>query len=164
MTVEDIIDRRYSRYPVLAKDMFELSYFDEWGQGIDRIVAWAASEGREPPRFRDDVSQFTVTLFGPESPNASSPSASRAALPRPNTPNMATAVPAATPDRASLALEDSIIAYLTVHGRVANRDVRSALGASKTEAQTALSRLESASRILRQGAGRSTHYILLTAR
>ena len=149
--------------------MFELSYFDEWGQGIDRIVAWASSEGREPPRFSDDVSQFMVTLFGPESRSASSGAASsdsacKVAPPRQNTRNCVAAVRAATPDRASLALEDSIIAYLTVHGRVANRDVRSALGASKTEAQTALSRLESASRILRQGAGRSTHYILLTAR
>lgn len=148
ITVDDIAERQYSRNPVIAKRLFELGYFDEWGQGIDRILAWSQQSGSKPPLFEDSVTQFSITVFGPAE-----------ILPRSTPGTRKPGGSAWAHDRASAALEAAILEYVQREERVTNREVRQHLGASKTEAQTALSHLMNDGQLTRMGAGRSTYYV-----
>lgn len=136
VTVDNIQDRQYNRNPIIAKRMFEMAYFDSWGQGIDRILAWANETAAKPPTFADAYDQFTLTLF----PEGSIPALSADAEP-----------PLST-------LERNVLDYVNQHGRVTNREIRRAFGCTKTQAQVVLRQLKDRNLLKVYGAGRSTFY------
>ena len=136
VTVDNIQDRQYNRNPIIAKRMFEMAYFDSWGQGIDRILAWAAQTRARPPTFIDAYDQFTLTLF----PENSMPSSS-------------------TEHELPLSqLERDVLDYVERHGRVTNREIRQTYGCTKTQAQIVLRKLRDRNLLKAYGAGRSTFY------
>ena len=55
VTAETIEDRQYNRNPLIAKRLFEMGYFDSWGQGIDQIMEWARQSGRTLPQCIDRI-------------------------------------------------------------------------------------------------------------
>ncbi len=136
VTVDNIQDRQYNRNPIIAKRMFEMAYFDSWGQGIDRILAWADQTKAKSPTFVDAYDQFTLTLF----PENSLPSSSEGHEP-----------PLSQ-------LEREVIGYVTRHGRITNRDIRQVFGCTKTQAQVILRQLKDRDLLKVYGAGRSTFY------
>lgn len=62
VTVENLAVRQFSRNPIISKRMFEMGYFDSWGQGIDRVLAWARKANYRQPVFTDEVDQFTASV------------------------------------------------------------------------------------------------------
>ena len=136
VTVDNIQDRQYNRNPVIAKRMFEMAYFDSWGQGIDRILAWADQTSAKPPTFIDAYDQFTLTLF-PEDSTSSSSTQYHPPLSQ---------------------LERDVLDYVSQHGRVTNREIRQTFGCTKTQAQVVLRQLRDRNLLKVYGAGRSTFY------
>ena len=116
--------------------MFEMAYFDSWGQGIDRILAWADQTSAKSPTFIDAYDQFTLTLF----PENSVPSSSMEHEP-----------PLSQ-------LERDVLDYVNQHGRITNREIRQAFGCTKTQAQVVLRQLRDRNLLKVYGAGRSTVY------
>lgn len=136
VTVDNIQDRQYNRNPIIAKRMFEMAYFDSWGQGIDRILAWADQTSAKPPTFMDAYDQFTLTLF-PENSTSSSSTQYQPPLSQ---------------------LERDVLDYVNQHGRVVNREIRQTFGCTKTQAQVVLRKLRDRNLLKVYGAGRSTFY------
>ena len=136
VTVDNIQDRQYNRNPIIAKRMFEMAYFDSWGQGIDRILAWADQTKAKSPAFTDAYDQFTLTLF-PENSVRSASTEHEPPLSQ---------------------LERDVLDYVNRHGRIANREIRQAFGCTKTQAQVVLRQLRNRSLLKVYGAGRSTFY------
>ena len=136
VTVENIQDRQYNRNPIIAKRMFEMAYFDSWGQGIDRILAWADQTKAKFPTFIDSYDQFTLGLF-PE--NSISYSSTQYQPPLSN-------------------LERDVLDYVNQHGRVTNREIRQTFDCTKTQAQVVLRQLRDRNLLKVYGAGRSTFY------
>jgi ATP-dependent DNA helicase RecG len=136
VTVDNIQDRQYNRNPIIAKRMFEMAYFDSWGQGIDRILAWAERTEAKSPTFTDAYDQFTLTLF-PENSVASS--------------SMEHELPLSQ-------LERNVLEYVNQQGRITNREIRQAFGCTKTQAQVVLRQLKDRNLLKIYGAGRSTFY------
>jgi predicted HTH transcriptional regulator len=142
VTADNIVDRQYNRNPIIAKRMFEMGFFEGWGQGIDQIVAWSASNAAKPPRFNDEVSQFTLTVYSPDVVE----------------PGVSVAASAPGSRHVRTALGEKVMGYLEQNLVVTNREIRKRFRVTKTQAQTVLSQLLAAGLIQRQGAGRSTHY------
>jgi ATP-dependent DNA helicase RecG len=136
VTVDNIQDRQYNRNPIIAKRMFEMAYFDSWGQGIDRILAWADKNRAKPPTFTDAYDQFTLTLF-----------------PEDGIPTLLT-----EHEPPLSKLEGDVLDYLNQHGRVTNREIRQTFGCTKTQAQVVLRQLRDRDLLKVHGAGRSTFY------
>ena len=67
VTVENIRDRQRTRNPLIARILFEMSYFDEWGQGIERMVVAMKNAGLPEPIFEEKDISFVVTLKGVKS-------------------------------------------------------------------------------------------------
>lgn len=61
--VDNLGDVQNTRNPLLAKFLFEMSYFDEWGQGIRRIKDACRENNNPPPLFEEKDTSFQVTLF-----------------------------------------------------------------------------------------------------
>ncbi len=136
VTVENISDRQYNRNPIIAKRMFEMAYFDSWGQGIDLILEWSRNCNAKMPEFTDAYDQFTLTLY-PENSLRHGPTDGESPLPR---------------------LEKDVLSYVNRNKRVTNRDIRQAFGCSKTQAQVVLRKLKEQNLIKVHGQGRSTFY------
>ena len=136
VTVDNIQDRQYNRNPIIAKRMFEMAYFDSWGQGIDRILAWAERTEAKSPTFTDAYDQFTLTLF-PENSVASSSTEHKPPLSQ---------------------LERHVLEYVNQQGRITNREIRQSFGCTKTQAQVVLRQLKDRNLLKIYGAGRSTFY------
>jgi predicted HTH transcriptional regulator len=113
-----------------------MAYFDSWGQGIDRILAWADKTNAKPPNFADAYDQFTLTLY---------PENSVFTLSAEHGPPLSK-------------LEGEVLNYVNQHGRVTNREVRQTFGCTKTQAQVVLRRLRERNMLKVYGAGRSTFY------
>ncbi|MBU2599105.1 AAA family ATPase, partial [bacterium] len=53
------------RNPLIAKILFEMDYFDEWGQGINKMRHLMKDAKLPEPVFEEIGDEFKVTLFGP---------------------------------------------------------------------------------------------------
>ena len=138
VTVENMIDRQYSRNPTLSKRMFEMGFFDSWGQGIDKIVSWAKESNIKAPIFLDGGTggQFSATVFNKQ-------------------------LSAAPLGKREIENEAKIMAIIRVSGFVTNKDVRHQLGFTKTKAQVVIRRMLESGKISLEGKGRSAKYVLL---
>ncbi len=137
VSVENIEDRQYNRNPIIAKRMFEMNYFDSWGQGIDNILYWAKNTNAKIPEFKNSNDQFTLTLF-PEESNTM----------------LSSGLPLSD-------IERKILDLAKKNDKIANKDLQTTLNLSKTQAQMALKKLTQEKLILRHGAGRATFYTLI---
>lgn len=63
VTVSNLGNVQNTRNPLIAKFMFDMNYFDEWGQGINRIIQACRDNGNLPPLFEELDSTFKVTVY-----------------------------------------------------------------------------------------------------
>lgn len=61
--VENLGDVQNTRNPLIGRLMFEMGYFDEWGQGIKRMIEACRENGNPIPYFEEKDSTFKVTIY-----------------------------------------------------------------------------------------------------
>ncbi len=65
VTVENIVDERFSRNEVIAQVLADLGFIERLGYGIDRMIRQMREWGLSAPRFAETTNGFKVTLRGP---------------------------------------------------------------------------------------------------
>jgi ATP-dependent DNA helicase RecG len=65
VTVENIVDERFSRNEVIAQVLADLGFIERLGYGIDRMIRQMREWGLPAPRFAETSNGFKVTLRGP---------------------------------------------------------------------------------------------------
>lgn len=65
VTVENIVDQRFSRNEVIVQVLSDMGFIERLGYGIDRMIKLMAEEGLPLPLFRETANGFVVTLYGP---------------------------------------------------------------------------------------------------
>jgi len=68
VTLDNIIDERYSRNEAIVHVLSEMGFIERLGYGIDRMIAVCQQEGLPPPDFSETSAGFQVTIYS----NASS--------------------------------------------------------------------------------------------
>lgn len=64
VTVENIVEERYSRNECLVQVLADHGLIERLGYGIDRMLRQMEEAGLPPPRFRETAAGFLVTLTG----------------------------------------------------------------------------------------------------
>ncbi len=142
VTVENLLEARFSRNPVLVQVLADLGYIERLGYGIDRVVALAKEWGLRRPLFEELAGGFRVSLFG---------SAPQAPLtPRQRWQGME------LNSRQVRALE-----FLSRNGRITNREaLESTPGVTAETIRRDLADLVERGLLLKIGDRRGTYYIL----
>lgn len=65
MTVENIVEERFSRNEVIAQVLADLGFIERLGYGIDRMIRLMREWGLPAPRFAETTNGFRLTLRGP---------------------------------------------------------------------------------------------------
>ncbi|MBI4790261.1 MAG: putative DNA binding domain-containing protein [Chloroflexi bacterium] len=65
VTVDNIVDERFSRNEVIAQVLADMGYIERLGYGIDRMIQLMRQWGLPAPRFAETANGFRVTLRGP---------------------------------------------------------------------------------------------------
>ncbi|MCX7838281.1 MAG: putative DNA binding domain-containing protein [Anaerolineae bacterium] len=65
VTVENIVEERYSRNEVIVQVLADLGFVERLGYGIDRMIRQMREWGLPAPRFAETTNGFKVTLRGP---------------------------------------------------------------------------------------------------
>jgi ATP-dependent DNA helicase RecG len=65
VTVDNIVDERFSRNGVIVQVLSDMGFIERLGYGIDRMIKLMAEEGLPLPLFRETANGFVVTLYGP---------------------------------------------------------------------------------------------------
>lgn len=63
VTVDNIVEARFSRNPVIVQVLADLGYIERLGYGIDRVIALAQEWKLRRPSFEETPGGFQVTLF-----------------------------------------------------------------------------------------------------
>ncbi len=64
VTVDNIIEERYSRNEAIVQVLSESGFIERLGYGIDRIISVCEKEELPPPKFEETAAGFKVTIFG----------------------------------------------------------------------------------------------------
>ncbi len=64
VTVENIVEERFSRNETLVQVLADYGLIERLGYGIDRMLRQMAEAGLPPPAFRETAAGFLVTLIG----------------------------------------------------------------------------------------------------
>jgi ATP-dependent DNA helicase RecG len=64
VTVDNILDERFSRNEVIVQMLADMGYIERLGYGIDRMVALLRAEGLPDPTFEETANGFRVVLRG----------------------------------------------------------------------------------------------------
>jgi ATP-dependent DNA helicase RecG len=62
MTVDNLLQARFSRNPVIVQVLADLGYVERLGYGLDRVVAAMRAHLLPPPEFQETTGVFRVTL------------------------------------------------------------------------------------------------------
>ncbi|MBI3959602.1 MAG: putative DNA binding domain-containing protein, partial [Chloroflexi bacterium] len=143
VTLENLLEERYSRNEALVAVLSDLGYIERLGYGIDRMIGAMRSLGLSPPEFAETAAGFQVTLRSAgESP----------ASPQPQQPGEH----AFLNERQEMAL-----AFLHQNGRITNSDYQQlAPDVSAETIRRDLSDLVERNLLIRIGSKRATYYIL----
>jgi ATP-dependent DNA helicase RecG len=66
ITVDNLIDERFSRNEAIVQVLSDMGYIERLGYGIDRMIRKMAEAGQPAPRFEETTAGFRVTLIGRE--------------------------------------------------------------------------------------------------
>ncbi len=144
VTVDNIVDERFSRNQVIVQVLSDMGFVERLGYGIDRMIKLMAEEGLPPPQFRETANGFVVTLYG-HGEDFFSEKGSRYRQWRLMGLN----------ERQMRALE-----YLSEHERIANREYQELCPDVSAETiRRDLADLVSRSILLKIGQKRATYYI-----
>lgn len=64
MTLDNLLEARFSRNPVIMQVLADLGYVERLGYGLNRVVEVMRRNGLRPPRFEETAGMFRVTLQG----------------------------------------------------------------------------------------------------
>jgi ATP-dependent DNA helicase RecG len=144
VTLENLLDERYSRNEAIVQVLAEMGFIERLGYGIDRMIAVCESEGLPRPRFAETAAGFRVTIFG-------------------HGPNLIGAAPPAGL-WAHLHLnprQEQALAFLQTHRRITNRDYQALCpDASPETLRRDLADLVDRGILLKIGEKRATYYVL----
>lgn len=62
ITVENLLQARFSRNPIIVQVLADLGYVERLGYGLDRVVSSMREHLLPPPHFEESTSVFRVTL------------------------------------------------------------------------------------------------------
>lgn len=65
VTLDNLVDERFSRNEVITQVLADLGYVERLGYGIDRMIRLMKEYGLPAPRFAETSNGFRVTLRGP---------------------------------------------------------------------------------------------------
>jgi ATP-dependent DNA helicase RecG len=143
VTIDNIMEARFSRNPVIVQVLADLGYVERLGYGLDRVVSLMRENSLSPPRFEEVAGAFRVTLY--------------------NTP----AEEFALPDMSQYQLLDinprqvSALNYLGIRRRITNREFQELCPDVHPETlRRDLADLVSRGVLLKIGDKKSTYYIL----
>ncbi len=63
VTIDNIMEARFSRNPVIVQVLSDLGYVERLGYGLDRVVSLMRENSLPPPRFEEVAGSFRVTLY-----------------------------------------------------------------------------------------------------
>ena len=63
ITVNNILETRFSRNPVIAQVLSDLGFVERLGFGLDRVVTLMRDDSLRPPKFEEVARSFRVTLY-----------------------------------------------------------------------------------------------------
>jgi len=64
VTVENLVDERFSRNEIIVQVLSDMGYIERLGYGIDRMIRLMAAAGLPRPHFEETAAGFQVTLWG----------------------------------------------------------------------------------------------------
>ena len=64
VTVDNIIEERFSRNEVIVQVLADMGFIEHLGYGIDRMIKLMRDYGLPAPRFQETAGGFRVTLYG----------------------------------------------------------------------------------------------------
>ena len=144
VTVQNIVDERFSRNEVLVQVLADMGYIERLGYGIDRMIKLMVDDGLALPQFRETANGFVVTLYGPGEEFAPQPASQRRAWRL-----------MGLNERQMTALE-----YLGEHGRITNREYQALSPEVSSETvRRDLADLVERDLLLKIGKKRATYYI-----
>jgi ATP-dependent DNA helicase RecG len=145
VTVQNIVEERFSRNHVLVQVLSDLRFVERLGYGIDRMIRLMADEGLPLPQFRETANGFVATLYGPGEGFVSQPASKRR-------------------EWRLMGLNERQIAalrYIGEHGRITNREHQAlSPDVSSETIRRDLADLVSRGLLLKIGKKRATYYIL----
>jgi ATP-dependent DNA helicase RecG len=147
VTVDNILDERYSRNPVIVQVMADMGMIERLGYGINRMVHLMAEWNLQPPAFKETTAGFLLTLFGP---------GDRMVVQQPARADVDLWARQGLNERQITALR-----HLTEHESITNREFRELCPDVTDEtARRDLADLVDRNLILKVGDKRATYYIL----
>lgn len=63
VTIENIMEARFSRNPIIVQVLSDLGYVERLGYGLDRVASLMRENSLPPPRFEEVAGSFRVTLY-----------------------------------------------------------------------------------------------------
>jgi ATP-dependent DNA helicase RecG len=66
VTIETILDEQYARNPRLVRLLYQRSYVERFGQGLDTVFAECKKLGIAAPTMRETRTSFTIGIVGQE--------------------------------------------------------------------------------------------------
>ncbi|MFZ1756112.1 MAG: ATP-binding protein [Caldilineaceae bacterium] len=148
VTLENLLDERYSRNEAIVAVLSDLGYIERLGYGIDRMIAAMAGLGLPDPEFVETAAGFQVTLRA---------AGDSLATPHPQQ--------AAAPPPAAFSLlnerQERALAFLQQQGRITNSDYQQLVPDVSAETiRRDLADLVEQNLLIRIGSKRATYYIL----
>ena len=64
VTVQNIVDERFSRNEVIVQVLSDMGFIERLGYGIDRMIRLMSEHGLPAPEFQETANGFKVTLHG----------------------------------------------------------------------------------------------------
>jgi ATP-dependent DNA helicase RecG len=143
VTLENLLEARYSRNPVIVQVLSDLGFVERLGYGLDRVVTLMRQNGLKKPRFEEVAGNFRVTLFRDPSARRPEPDLSRYL------------------DLDLNPRQENALSYLSRHKRITNRDYQELCPDVHPETlRRDLVDLVSKGVLLKIGDKRATYYIL----
>ncbi len=144
VTLENLLDERYSRNEAIVAVLSDLGYIERLGYGIDRMIGAMAGLGLPAPEFVETAAGFQVTLR-----NAGESLVTPQSQPQPISASLLN-------DR-----QEKALAFVQENGRITNSDYQQLVPDVSAETiRRDLSDLVEQNVLIRIGSKRATYYIL----
>lgn len=144
VTVDNLMDERYSRNEAIVSVLSDMGYIERLGYGIDRMISTMAERNLPPPTFEETAAGFKVILRSVEHRETETATSAR------------TSFAIALNDRQQTAL-----AYVQERGRITNSEYQQLVPDVSAETiRRDLADLVEKNLLLRIGEKRATYYIL----
>ncbi len=158
VTLENLINERYSRNEALVAVLSDLGYIERLGYGVDRMIATMEEAGLPPPIFAETAAGFRVTLFA--ATEATSDGTKQAIAPAAESLDEILGDQPRPHDFLNERQERALL-HIHEHGRITNSDYQTlSPDVSAETIRRDLADLVDKNLLIRIGSKRATYYIL----